>query len=104
MDSHSVLTLARLHLNQSKTDPFKQGVDVFLGRTGKDLCPVVAILAYVAVRGESPGPLFVFQVGNALNYQCLVSQLRRALQSQAIDQSKYYSHSLELELPQLLRP
>jgi len=45
-------------LRAHKTDPFRQGIFLFVGRTGKDLCPVSAILAYLVVRGNSNGPLF----------------------------------------------
>ena len=40
----------QVQLKQSKTDPFRGGVSIYFGRTHTDLCPVVAILAYVAVR------------------------------------------------------
>ena len=50
VDSHNNPTMVRVHLKQSKTDPFRHGVDVFLGRTDATLCPVSAILAYCAVR------------------------------------------------------
>ena len=34
-------------IKASKTDPFRKGVTVYLGRTNNDLCPVSAILAYM---------------------------------------------------------
>ena len=39
-------------IKQSKTDPFCQGVTIFLGRTGTELYPVTAVLAYLAIRGR----------------------------------------------------
>jgi hypothetical protein len=50
-----------------------------LGRTQTDLCPVVAILAYIAVRPTVSGPLFVFKDGFFLTRDRLVSAIRRAL-------------------------
>ena len=47
-----------LRLKASKTDPFRVGINVSVGRTDKALCPVSAVLAYMAVRGPGPGPLF----------------------------------------------
>ena len=47
----------RVHLKASKTDPFRAGVDVFVGATGNDLCPVSAVLSFLVVRGAAPGPL-----------------------------------------------
>ena len=35
-------------IKASKTDPFRQGVTVYLGATGTNLCLVKAILAYIA--------------------------------------------------------
>ena len=52
-------TMLRIHLKRSKCDQFGRGADVFIGRTGNDLCPVAMILAYLAVRGSTPSPLFM---------------------------------------------
>ena len=38
-------TVVRIHLKHTKITPFS-GVDVFLGRTDDDFCPVSALLAY----------------------------------------------------------
>ncbi len=96
VNSHTAPSLVRVHLKQSKTDPFRQGVDVFLGRTGRDLCPVSAILSFMVARGSTPGPLFVFQSGAPLTRQLLVAKLRSALRSKGIDQSKYCGHSFRI--------
>ncbi len=96
IDSHTAPTLVRVHLKQSKTDPFRKGVDVFIGRTGKDLCPVAAILAFLAARGNASGPLFTFRDGKLLTRQRLVSHLRRALDGMGVDQSKYCGHSFRI--------
>ena len=37
-------TVIRVHIKASKRDPFRQGVFVFLGATGNDLCQVAAVL------------------------------------------------------------
>ena len=52
-----------LRIKQSKTDPFRQGTTIFLGTiflgtTDSPLCPVVALLAYLVMRGPGEGPLF----------------------------------------------
>lgn len=59
-------TVVRVHIKASKTDPFRQGVYVYLGATGNDLCPVAAVSAYLAIRGREPGPFFRFGSGSAL--------------------------------------
>ena len=44
--------IIRVHIKQSKTDPFRKGVHLFIGRTQSDICPVRAILNYLVVRGK----------------------------------------------------
>ena len=39
-------------IKASKTDPFRKGVQIYLGRTGTDLCPVVAAVNYRVQRGD----------------------------------------------------
>ena len=73
---HADPTMVRLTLKQSKTDPFRHGVDIFLGRTNTDLCPVSALLAFMAVRPKCPGPLFVYSDGTFLTRDKLVTAMR----------------------------
>lgn len=53
---------------------------VFLGATGDDLCPVSAVLVYVAQRGKAPGPFFRSQDGTPLTKSQFVAQTREALE------------------------
>ena len=82
-----------LRIKTSKTDPFRQGVDVCLGRTDNALCPVAALLAYVSRRGTNPGPLFVFDDGSPLTREALVREVRGALAMAGIDAAQYSGHS-----------
>ena len=41
--------MAQVRIKHIKTDSFRKGVMVYLGRTGKTLCPVAAVMAYLAV-------------------------------------------------------
>ena len=43
----------QVQIKESKTDLFRKGVKIHLGRTGNELCPVSAI-----VRGRGKGPFF----------------------------------------------
>ena len=47
-----------VRIKASKTDPFRLGVSVYLGRTGSLLCPVAAILSYMVTRGPESGAFF----------------------------------------------
>lgn len=68
-----------VRLKQSKTDPFGVGVVLHLGCTGKVLCPVASMLAFLAIRHPSPGSLFVFKDGTPLSRERLVVALRQVL-------------------------
>ena len=68
-----------IRLRQSKTDVFGRGLSLYVGATGCSLCPVAAVLSYLAARPSSPGPLFVFQDGRPLSRPKLVAAVRQAL-------------------------
>jgi len=83
----------KVRIKQSKTDPFRVGVDVIIGHTGGKLCPVPAVLNYLAKKGPGPGLLFRFEDGQPLTRQRLISSMREILQKVGIDRSKYSGHS-----------
>ena len=55
-----------------------------------------ALLAYLAVRGTAPGPLFVFQNGIPLSRLNLVRAVRAALESQGINVHCFDGHSFRI--------
>ena len=85
----------RIHLSHSKTDQFSKSVDVYLGKTGEELCPVSTLLAYLAVRGE-PGPLFRLRDGHVLTKDMFVARVRIALNVLGFDGAKYTGHSFRI--------
>ena len=66
IDDPAKPTILKVRIKASKTDPFRKGVDVYLGRTDKDLCPLEAILLYLAICGDKQGFLFQFKDGRPL--------------------------------------
>ena len=66
VDRHDGPSLVRIHLKSSKTDKLHRGVDVFIGATGNNLCPVTALMSYLAQRGGRKGPVFLDQNGRPL--------------------------------------
>lgn len=60
VDNPSNPNIIKVRIKASKTDPFRNGVDVYIGKTGQLLCPVSALLNYLAVRGCNQGLLFQF--------------------------------------------
>ena len=67
----------------SKTDPFGEGVTIYLGKSDNVLCPVAVILEYLIRRGSHPGPLFVLQDGRPLSRSLLVEKVRQTSGGQA---------------------
>jgi len=96
VDQHSNPSMVKVLLRQSKTDPFRHGVAIYLGRMGADICPVSAILAYIAVRPPSVGPLFIFKDGKPLTRERLVSAVRQALTQAGIPTTGYSGHSFRI--------
>ena len=64
VDAPANPTVMEVRIKASKTDPFRKGVNLYIGRTNNDLCPIAAMMAYLAIRGDSEGPLFRFRSGN----------------------------------------
>ena len=96
IDDHANPSVLRIWLRQSKTDPFRAGVAVFVGRTGDTLCPVAATLAYLGVLQPGPCPLFRFQDGKPLTRHRLVCQLRQALQQIGLNYEAYSGHRFRI--------
>ena len=59
-------SLIHVRIKASKTDPFRRGTTVVLGKTGKDLCPITAIVGFLQTKGRSPDPFFRHQDGRPL--------------------------------------
>ena len=79
-----------LNLKQSKTDPFRRGVNVYIGATNNQLCPVAALMAYLAIRDRDPSsPLFKFHNNEPLTRDRFVREVRKALR----EAGKYAGHS-----------
>ena len=87
----------RLFLRRSKTDPLGQGIAIYLGRTGASICPVQALLAYMAVRplGLS-GPLFCFPDGSPLCRDHLIKEVRSILAAKGLNPAHYSGHSFRI--------
>ena len=64
VDNLQAPRLLKFHLKQTKRDPFGRRADIILGRTGCTLCPVAAVLSFVAMRGSQQGPFFVTSAGD----------------------------------------
>ena len=96
VDSISDPQLLRVKIKASKTDPFRQGVEIFIGRTGNKLCPVSAVLSYLAKRGSVKGMLFRYKDRRLLTRDRFVASVREALSAVGIDCKSYAGHSFRI--------
>ena len=96
VDSREAPSTIRIRIKQSKTDPFRQGVDIFLGRSHSDVCPVTTMTRYLRYRSSQPGPFFLHTNGQPLTRQSLVCHMRKALEATGSDPSLYNGHSFRI--------
>ena len=96
VDNTTHPSLIQIKLKQSKTDQFGKGAMVYIGRTDTDLCPIAAILAFMALRGNSPGPFFQHHDKTPLRKDKFVGEVRAALTAAGIGASDYSGHSFRI--------
>ena len=85
----------RVFIKCSKTDPFRKGCFIFLGRGSFPLCPVVSLTNYLHLHGPGIGALFIYQNGTPLSRSQLSSILQTTLQSAGIP-GKFSGHSFRI--------
>ena len=89
-------SVIHVRIKASKTDPYRRGVTVVLGETKKDLCPVLALMDYLRVRGSGPGPLFKCRNGDTLTKPMFVKWVQQALTKLGYDRRDYAGHSFRV--------
>ena len=85
-----------VRIKASKTDPFRKGVVVYLGKAPGPLCPVAATLHYMVGRGTMGGAFFRFTDGRLLTRDRFVAAVRTALTAAGLDCSQYAGHSFRI--------
>ena len=88
--------MLKIHLRRSKCDQFGKGMDVFVGRSGNELCPIDTIVVYSVVRGSVPGPFFCDKKGNPLSKTCFIGEMRKTLSALGLQQDQYAGHSFRI--------
>ena len=85
-------------IQQSKTDPFRNGHTITICSTDTSTCPVRAITQYAAevTPSHQVGPLFNGGRYSPLTRQHLTSALRHLLQNTNFNQQQYASHSFRI--------
>ena len=72
----------------SKTDPFRSGQTILIGKTHQPVCPVQAMKAYMSTRDRTPGPLFMYVSGKPLTRDALTSETRQLLSQSGFTSSQ----------------
>ena len=67
-----------------------------VGRTWGDLCPVAAVVSFLAIRGVDGGPLFRLQSGSPLTQAGFVDRLKRVLLQAGIQPDGFSGHSFRI--------
>ena len=96
LDSRTTPTIIWVTIKQSKTDPFRKGVRLCLGRTESVVCPIKALLPYLAIWGSAPGALFISERGAPLTRAQFKTLLSATLQKAGLDDSNYNTHSFRI--------
>lgn len=74
---------------QQVQDQLHQGVPIILSQAKSPICPVTAVTAYMAVRGQAPGPFFRFLDTRPLTQERFISAVRAALNQLSLPGSDY---------------
>lgn len=96
VDSIENPSVVKVRIKASKTDQFRRGVDIYVGRTHNQLCPVEALMTYVARRGKQQGPFFRFEDNRLLTKDRFITKVREALTQAGINAKAYSGHSFRI--------
>ena len=94
-DSLTAPTSLRVIIKASKTDPFRKGCQIHIGRGHPPLCAVSAMAAYLQLRGGASGPLFLLKDGRPLSRDILSTWLRSIFSGAGVV-GNYSSHSFRI--------
>ena len=96
IDNPTVPEILRVRIKRSKTDQLGKGVDVCVGRTGCSICPVAAVLSYMATRGNKEGAFFHFHNGQPLTKAQFTQLVRLVLQAVGLPYEDFSGHSFRI--------
>ena len=85
-------------MKQSKTDRFRQGVTLPLGRTESSIYPIIIILPFLAVRGNQPGPLLILKDDRMLTRQLFRTSLDNVVDKLNLNHDQFDIHSFHTEV------
>lgn len=85
-------------IKTSKTDPFRQGQTILIGRSLSKICPVSAMLAYLDTKHSTvgPNPIFTYENGSFLTRGKLTDETRLLLSRRGLNSAEYAGHSFRI--------
>ena len=90
-------TTIQTTLKQSKSDHFRTGTIICLGKTTHAVCPVDALVQYLAIRGGTPGSLFLLPNNQSLTTALFRLALNKAfIQELHMDHHQFNTHSFRI--------
>ena len=89
VDSSTCPSSIRVYLMGSKTDPFRQGRHIYLGRGWHSIRAISSVLTYLRLQGSAARPLFIHVDGRPLSSQQLSSRLQSRCQAAGVP--RHYS-------------
>ena len=95
IDSYDVPTCLCIRLKASKTDPFRKGCLIHVGKGNPPLCAIHSLMAYLQLRGNGARPLFLLQDGRLLSRALRTDWLRRILTEAGV-QGPFSSQSFHI--------
>lgn len=95
IDSESKPSCLQVRIKASKTDPFRKGCFIHIGRGVYPLCALQSMTDYLATRGNSGGPLFLLQDGRPVSRPLLTNWIRQILARAGVPGS-FSSHSFRI--------
>ena len=96
IDSHVAPQVIRMTLKQSKTDQYRQGTHIYLGRTSHPVCPVKALIHYFDRRGGRPGPFFMLPNNQLLTRATFSAALNKIFQKLNIHPHNFNTQSFRI--------
>ena len=86
---------------KSKYDQYGKGADVIVGRTYVSVCPVTAILNFIAGKTDRPGAFFLLSSGVPTTKGWFTRHIRELLGAMGLPQTNMQAIVLGSVLPQL---
>ena len=83
-----------INIKSSRTDPFREGMTLYIAKSGRSVCTVNAMCRYLRYRKKRP--LFKFKDGTYLTRQTVTSTIRAALEYHGKEVNRYSLHSFRI--------